>query len=138
MKRNFLFFAAALALAVTTVASAQTIKVKVNVPFSFVVNRATLPAGEYLVQSVDDDGKVLAIRDLDTNTTRLVAFTSCMSLKSAKQTKLIFHRYGERYFLNQIWVEGNNTGHELNPSPREKEVAKDFSVHEVVLMAAGR
>ena len=138
MKKNFLLFTAALALVVTTVASAQTIKVKVNVPFNFVVNRATLPAGEYLVQSVDDEGKVLAIRDLDTNTTRLVSFNSCTSPKSASQTKLIFHRYGERYFLNQIWVEGNNSGHELNPSPREKEVAKDFSGREVVLMAARR
>jgi hypothetical protein len=138
MKKNFLLFTAALALVVTTVASAQTIKVKVNVPFNFVVNRATLPAGEYLVQSVDDEGKVLAIRDLDTNTTRLVSFNSCISPKSASQTKLIFHRYGERYFLNQIWVEGNNSGHELNPSPREREVAKDFSVRDVVLMAARR
>ena len=64
MKNSLLLFAAALALAVTTVASAQTIKVKVKVPFDFIVNRATLPAGEYVVQSVDDLGKVLAIRDL--------------------------------------------------------------------------
>lgn len=138
MRRNFLLFTAALAMAVTTVATAQTIKVKVNVPFNFIVNRATLPAGEYLVQSVDDEGKVLAIRDLDTNTTNLVASNSCRSLKSASQTKLVFHRYGERYFLNQIWVEGNNDGNELSPSPREKEVAKDFSVHDVVLTVARR
>ncbi len=138
MKRNFLLFTAALALAVTTVASAQTIKVRVKVPFGFIVNRATLPAGEYLVQSVDDAGKVLAIRDLDTNTTNLVAFNSCISSKSASQTKLVFHRYGDRYFLNQIWVKGNNAGHELRRSPREKEVAKDFSVHDVVLMAGRR
>jgi hypothetical protein len=138
MKNNLLLFAAALALAVTTFASAQTIKVKVKVPFGFIVNRATLPAGEYVVQSVDDLGKVLAIRDLDTNTTNLVAFNSCTSLVSASQSKLIFHRYGDRYFLNQIWVEGNNLGHELGLGPREKEVAKDFSVREVVLIAARR
>jgi len=51
MKRNSLLFAAALALAVTTVASAQSTKVKVTVPFSFIVNRANLPAGEYLLRS---------------------------------------------------------------------------------------
>lgn len=138
MKKNFLLFTAALALAVTTVASAQTIKVKVNVPFGFIVNRATLPSGEYLMESVDDAGKVLAIRDLDTNTAKLVIFNSCRSSKAASQTKLIFHRYGDRYFLNQIWVEGNSSGHELSPSPREQEVAKDFSVHDVVLLAARR
>jgi hypothetical protein len=138
MKRNSLLFAAALALAVTTVASAQSTKVKVTVPFSFIVNRANLPAGEYLLQSVDVEGKVLAIRNEETNTTSLVMFNSCTSLASSKQTKVIFHRYGERYFLNRIWVAGNTSGHELSPSPREKEVAKDFSMHEVVLMAARR
>lgn len=136
MKRNLLLFASVLALVVTTVASAQTTKVKVNVPFSFMVDRTNLPAGQYLVQSVDVVGKVLAIRNLETNSTNLVIFNSCTSLASVKQTKLIFHRYGERYFLSRIWIEGNNLGHELNPSPREKEVAKDFSKHEVVLMAA--
>jgi hypothetical protein len=138
MKRNLLLFAAALALVVTTVASAQSTKVKVTVPFSFIVNRANLPAGEYLVQSVDVEGKVLAIRNVETNTTNLVIFNSCTSLASPTQTKLIFHRYGERYFLSRIWVAGNTSGHELSPSSREKEVAKDFSMREVVLMAARR
>lgn len=138
MKRNLLLFAAALALVVTTVASAQSTKVKVTVPFSFIVNRANLPAGEYLVQSVDVEGRVLAIRNVETNTTNLVMFNSCTSLASPTQTKLIFHRYGERYFLSRIWVAGNTSGHELSPSPREKEVAKDFSMREVVLMAARR
>jgi hypothetical protein len=112
--------------------------VKVTVPFSFIVNRANLPAGEYLVQSLDVEGKVLAIRNVETNTTNLVMFNSCTSLASPTQTKLIFHRYGERYFLSRIWVAGNTSGHELSASPREKEVAKDFSMREVVLMAARR
>lgn len=137
MKRNFLLFTAALALLVTT-ASAQTVRLKANVPFSFVVNRATLPAGEYSVESMDDQGIVLAIRGSNTKTTNLVKSNACASLKASSQTKLIFHRYGGRYFLNQVWVEGNNLGRELPPSPREKEVAKDFSVQEVALMAARR
>ena len=138
MKRNSLIFAAALALVVTTVASAQSTKLKVTVPFGFIVNRANLPAGQYLLQSMDVEGKVIAIRNLETNSTNLVIFNSCISLASVKQTELVFHRYGERYFLNQIWVQGNSSGHELSPSPREKEVAKDFSMHEVVLMASRR
>ena len=139
MKRNFLtFFATALALLMTTAASAQTLKVKVNVPFNFIASRATLPAGEYLVDSMDDHGTVLAIRGLNSEAKNLVMSNSCRSLEPASQTKLIFHRYGDRYFLYKIWVAGNNIGHELRPSPREKEVARDFSVQEVVLMAARR
>jgi hypothetical protein len=132
--KNFLLFAVALTLLITT-ASAQTVKVKANIPFSFVVNRATMPAGEYLVESMDHDGGVLAIRDSNSKTTNLVISNSCESVKAATHTKLIFHRYGDRYFLSQVWIQGNNRGRELRPSDREKEVAKDFSVQQVVLMA---
>ena len=133
-----MLFAAALALLVTTAASAQTVRLKANVPFSFVVNRATLPAGEYSAESMDDQGIVLAIRSSNGKGTNLVVSNSCQSLNAASHTKLVFHRYGSRYFLSQAWVEGNTLGRELAPSPREKEVAKDFSMQEVVLMAARR
>lgn len=131
-----MLFATAVALLMTTAASAQTIKVKVNVPFDFVVSRTTLPAGEYLVDSMDDHGTVLAIRSLNSDARNLVMSNSTISLEPASQTKIIFHRYGDRYFLYKIWVAGNTIGHQLRPSPREKEVAKDFSMQEVVLMAA--
>jgi|SRR6476646_2253512 len=134
MKRYFLLFAVALTLFVTT-ASAQTVKVKANIPFNFIVNRATMPAGEYLVESMDRDGGVLAIRDSNSKTTNLVISNACQSPKVTTHTKLIFHRYGDRYFLSQVWIQGNNRGRELRPSAREIEVAKDFSVQQVVLMA---
>jgi hypothetical protein len=65
----------------------------------------------------------------------MVLTTRCESLNDAKRTKLIFHRYGGRYFLKQIWVAGNNSGHQIPKSPRETEVAKDFTMQEVVLVA---
>ena len=135
MKRNVMLSAVALALLMTTAASAQTIALKVNVPFSFIINRATLPAGEYSVASVDDQGRTLAFRSLTSNTSNLVISNSCQNLKPVGRTKLVFHRYGDRYFLSQVWIEGMNEGHELPANSREKEVAKDFSMQEVVLMA---
>jgi hypothetical protein len=68
----------------------------------------------------------------------LVLATRCESLNDAKQTKLVFHRYGGRYFLTQIWTEGSNAGHQIPKSPRETEVAKDYTMQEVVLVAALR
>jgi hypothetical protein len=137
MKRNFLLFAVALTLLVTT-ASAQTVNVKAKIPFNFVVNRATMPAGEYVLESMDRDGGVLGIRGSNAKGMSLVISNACESLKAATHSKLIFHRYGSRYFLSQVWIAGNNRGRELRPSAREIEVAKDFSVQEVVLMVARR
>jgi hypothetical protein len=134
MKRNLLI-AAALALLGITAASAQTVNVKANVPFSFTVNRATLPAGEYSLKSMDEQGAAIAIRDLNSKTTNLVISNSCRSSKSASQTKLVFHRYGNHYFLSQIWTEGSDAGRELLPSAGEKEVARNSSMQEVILAA---
>ena len=106
---------------------------KVSVPFSFIVNRATLPAGEYSVKSVDE--RVLAISSLTSKTTNLVISNSCEMPEPVGQTKLVFHRYGDQYYLNQIWVAGMDAGHQIPVNPREKEVAKDFSMQEVTLMA---
>ena len=138
MKSKIMLVATALALLITTAASAQTVKLKANVPFNFIVNRATLPAGEYWVESMDGNGHVLAIRNSDLKVTNLVLSNSCRHLEAAKQSKLIFSRYGNRYFLKQIWVRGTDQGNELPASPREREIAKDFSMQEVVLMAAQR
>ena len=138
MKKTLMLFAAALALLVTTATSAQTIRVQATIPFSFVVNRATLPAGEYSVVSADDEGRVLLVSEVNSHSKNLVVTNSCRSTKATMDTKLVFHRYGDRYFLNQIWVEGNDAGHELPTSRREKEVARDYSMQRVVLVAAKR
>ena len=135
MKR-ILLITAALALLASTAASAQTLRLTVNVPFDFTINRATLPAGQYAVTSMDTQGDVVAIRNLKSRATRLVLSNSCASGNAASQTKLVFHRYGDRYFLSQIWMEGSDHGRELPQSAREKEVALDYSMKEVVLVAS--
>ena len=37
--------------------------------------------------------------------------------------KLVFNKYGDEYFLSQIWKAGSNRGNELRKSRREAEVA---------------
>ena len=138
MKTKLMLSTTVLALLVTTAASAQSISVRANVPFSFIVNRITLPAGEYLVESADNQGRALRFANLNSQARDLVISNYCGGVAAATQTKLIFHRYGDRYFLKRIWVAGNSAGHEFLTSPRETEVAKDFSMQEVVLTLARR
>ncbi len=92
-------------------ASAQTVNMKVNVPFNFIVSKTAKS---------------------------LVLASRCESRKMSEQSKLVFHRYGNRYFLAQIWMAGNNAGHELPQSRREVEVARDYTLQDVVLVAALR
>ena len=51
--KNQLFALVGLGLLLATAsASAQTVPLKANIPFNFIVNKAELPAGEYTVQSL--------------------------------------------------------------------------------------
>jgi hypothetical protein len=40
------------------------------------------------------------------------------------ETRLIFHRYGNQYFLSQIWTSGQKLGRELLVGRAEQEVAR--------------
>ena len=118
----------------TASAYAQTVALKANVPFNFIVAGKTLPAGEYTIQSLSTIQRVLVIRGSDKP--QMVMANSCASAKPSDTSKLVFHRYGDRYFLSQIWTAGNASGAELPPSSRESEVAMDFPRQNVVLMAS--
>lgn len=125
-------------LLVTALAYAETVNMKVNIPFNFVVGGATLPSGEYTVQGLGNSGNAISIRKLDQTAKSLTLAIPCESSKTPEQSKLVFHRYGDRYFLAKIWMAGDNAGHELPKSRREAEVAMDYPAQEVVLVASLR
>jgi len=118
-------------------AFAQTSKVQADIPFNFVVNSATMPAGAYSISTVGMDGTLL-IRGTDNKTVRLVNANYAQSNAPSTRTKLVFRCYGTRYFLSQIWTEGNDRGRQLPKTAAESEVARDFSPHEVILVASLR
>jgi hypothetical protein len=100
-------------LVVTALAYAETVNMKVNVPFNFVVGGATLPSGEYRVEGLGIAGNAISIRKLDKTAASLTLAIRCESSKTPEQSKLVFHRYGDRYFLAKIWMAGDNSGHEF-------------------------
>jgi len=116
-------------------AFAQTIDVKGDVPFNFIVNKATVPAGQYELKSLSGDGKTLTLRGPDGKPVGIFSSIRAESLKASDKTKLVFKRYGDRYFLSQIWVAGERAGCQLPMSAREKELAMNSTSERVVLRA---
>jgi hypothetical protein len=123
MKKQSFLMAGVLVLssmAATQVARAQEAMV-VDIPFAFTAGSATLPAGEYRVQKLDRNSAVLLIHCWD-----------------ARESKLVFNRYGNRYFLSQVWNAGSIRGRQLPISPREKEMpqlARNETKTEITLVA---
>ena len=124
-------------LLVAACANAQTVA-KANVPFDFVVEKATLPAGAYTIDSITNSSatRILALRSADARVAMLLMPNHATSSEPSPDSRLVFHRYGEQYFLSQIWVAGESSGHQLRISRRESEVAKNQQPSEEVIVLA--
>jgi len=139
-KQLFALLSLGLLLA-TTSAYAQTmayaVNLKVNVPFNFVVTGETLPGGEYTIRSEPNIEHALSINAAGQNP-RVFLANPCLTLKGRKrsdQVKLVFHRYGDQYFLSEIWMVGNSVGQQLPKSRRELEMAQNNTFQQVVILA---
>ena len=124
-------------LASTQVARAQQ-PVLASIPFQFTAGQMTLPAGEYRVQNTGEAPPFLLIQRTDGSAATYVISNAVQVNKPQTQSKLIFHRIGKRYFLSQVWVEGQSRGRELPPSAKEKEqalLARDEAPDQVTIVA---
>jgi hypothetical protein len=123
-------FCAAL-LAAMGLATGQTSAgdVVVEVPFAFNGAGQQLPAGHYIVTSKDG-----FIRIFSTSKQGLFVPTHAAVRAASEQSKLVFHRYGDTYFLSCVWVKGTTTGKELYPSRAEREMAARQSEMELAVV----
>ncbi|MGZ4732013.1 MAG: hypothetical protein ACXVZH_07705 [Terriglobales bacterium] len=137
--KNQLFALIGLGLLLATASAyAQTGVVRANVPFDFIVNKTELPAGEYSVRALGMTGVAISIQSSDNKVVKAILPQSCEAAEAPKTSKLVFHRYGSQYFLAQIWTEGNPRGQELPKSGRESEIAMDYPIQNVVVVASLR
>jgi hypothetical protein len=125
MKTRALVMASIMALtamAMTRVAQAQEALV-VNVPFDFTAGNQNLPAGEYSVKVSQSDARIVLIERKDATAAMFVGTNAVDANKIQSESKLVFNRYGDRYFLSQVWNEGNSRGRQLMKTASEKEIA---------------
>ena len=115
------------------VVNAQS-KTRADVPFAFTVSRTSLPAGTYTISEVS--GGDMQVRNIQTNATVFVIAQREESLKQ-QNPRLVFHKYGERYFLAEAW-SGSGTGIEFPAGKLEQELratVEDTSAPQEVMVA---
>lgn len=95
-------------------------KVTANVPFDFMVNGKTLPAGQYTIEPSAANGNTLLIRNREAQQGVIVIAQVC-EVGDAK-SQLVFRRYGNQYFLAK--VIGQTSANELMKSKAEREAAR--------------
>ena len=126
MKRHSHTFLAIIILvgAFAVSAQAQTAGAQVavaDIPFSFNVGSKNLPAGKYKITVLNpsSDRKVLQIRSTTSRASAMIQTNSVIG-KTSNDAKLVFQRYGDRYFFAHAQMAGEPTGFEAIKSSAQR------------------
>ena len=124
--KGFAMFMLVMALAFATAvvsANGQSRAAKASVPFDFIVGNETLASGNYAVDALTAGGECLRISNMSAKGS-VARLTIPLNGKS-EHAKLVFHRYGQRYFLAEVWTDGGFQGRQLMKSKQERAIEKE-------------
>ena len=120
-------FIAALLAASTAVGQSNRGDTIANIPFAFTVANHTLPPGRYTVTRLSDK----ALKIVNSQNQGTFALNYKVERTVSESSKMVFHRYGNAYFLSEIWVSGSRTGARVVHSRFENELADKRSEMEI-------
>lgn len=137
MKNHAAVIAILMLAGLTGLVSAQAIRPRImaNVPFEFDSNGKTMPAGECVITLQGDGAPILLIRSGNENLLAIPQTTE--STRASGKTTLVFHQYGDRYFLASISLEGRTRGYEFPARKLEAELrSQKVTERDVILLAS--
>ena len=108
-------------------AHAQSTSVVADVPFEFTVGGKSLKAGEYSIKAFAANGDALLISNKDSNDSAIRLSNTIQARIVPQQGKLVFHRYGQRYFLSEVWSPGERMGRQLRKSGEERAIERQLA-----------
>ena len=98
-----------------------------QVPFEFIVGDAILASGQYDIHAITDAGDVVQIKNARAKGAAMRLTGPTEQQKSKTYARLVFHRYGNRYFLSQVWMNGERVGRELSKSKQERAIERELA-----------
>jgi hypothetical protein len=115
--------------------------VTLNVPFAFEVGSQRFPPGFYTIQMKDQH--IILIRGSLASGYLGTWFDE--DEQPSKTSKVIFRKYGDRYFIGEIWTAGDGTHTYTVPSKAEKKLDSELAENktsptgvEVAVLSASR
>ncbi|MCU1266832.1 MAG: hypothetical protein JWM21_3150 [Acidobacteria bacterium] len=115
--------------------------VRASIPFDFSVRGKILPAGIYQVKRIADGPEGLVISSVNGRHEHAAFETEPVEAGTGSgNAEIVFHRYGDKYFLSEVFAGGDLMGRELIPSREERslrrELASNKTEAETVALAA--
>ena len=113
-----------LTMAVASVSAQTPTGAEVNIPVDFSAGKASLKAGTYVIIRKSDS--MLQIRHANEKKTILVNAPLTIGSRDYRAgERLVFNRYGDEYFLTQVWFTADQ-GKQLLPSNAETSAAREL------------
>lgn len=120
-------------------ALAQTERQTIYVPFAFSVGEKSFAPGKYVIdRNRSESETVWVIREKRTGEAAMFLTRPARSIKTAEQSRVIFHRYDDVYFLSEFWTKGSNAGREVEISNRERAIDKALAEKRQDVILTGR
>ena len=91
---------------------------EVTIPFTFQTDHQTFAAGTYRIALQSDH---LVLLRGPGNSYGMILMNDAVNVHPSDHGKLVFDRYGNKYFLRQIWTAGTGVGLDCPKSRAEKE-----------------
>lgn len=137
--KKALSFMALLGLVLTFGALPSTAQGKktliLNAPFSFTVEQRRMPAGTYRI--LVEHGW-LQVRSADGKSAVMVLTLPVAGKPVEGSGQVVFNRYGDRYFLAQVWLPELENGRQTLESREEKEQEKRAKLEAVAVKLNGQ
>lgn len=117
------------ALVVTTLFAFSTARAQsasrsvADIPFAFSAGNQKLPAGKYVITATD--AKIQRLRSVDGRYSTVLQMQAVRG-KVQESGRLVFHRYGDLYFLAQTWTPADDTGLEAAKSRAERAAEREL------------
>src|SRR5215216_3170924 len=97
----------------------------IHIPFNFTVGERAFPAGKYVIErNRKESDTVWVIRHKNDAGTALLLTRPVRANDVVEETRLVFNRYDDLYFLSEFWIMGSQTGREIPISKRERALEK--------------
>ena len=107
-----------------------------KVPFQFRAGDIVVPAGQCLVQRAGMDPRVLLISNWHAKVALFAIARTVSSTNGSSDNALIFHKYGEHYFLSGVRVAGSANAYQLPETRAEAELrAQNGPASQEILLA---
>jgi len=100
--------------------------VTAEVPFDFIVGNKTLAAGRYIVSSATSDGQSVRVFNREGKSAAFRLSTQVPEKGGKRNARLVFHRYGQQYFLAEVW-SGDSWGRQLTACSHERNLRRELA-----------